>query len=181
MSREDELTVLERALDQAADVVDSVEEADLGRPTPCADWSVSDLVGHLAVAPGRFARMVRGEDVDWSAAPPSPDADPAEEFRRGATELLEAWRGVGDGQVPMGPDWQSAELAVHTYDLMSALGRPTDALDQEVADRGLEFMRAALKPEIREPAFGPEQPAPADADSYQQIAAFAGRGVGGSG
>jgi uncharacterized protein (TIGR03086 family) len=176
-TREDELAVLARGLDQAAGIVDTVEESDLARSTPCADWTVSALVDHLVVAPARFAQMVRGEEVDWSAPTPSSDGHGAEELRRGAAELMEAWRAVGSDDVSMGPDWQSAEVAIHTYDLVAALGRPTDGLDQEVADRGLAFMKANLQPQMREPAFDAEQSAPEDADAYQRIAAFAGRAV----
>jgi hypothetical protein len=38
-------------------------------------------------------------------------------------------------------------------------------------------MRSNLTADGRGPAFGPEQPAPAGADAYQRIAAFAGRRV----
>lgn len=125
------------------------------------------------MSPAKFAEMVRGEEVHWSA-PPHVDSAPATAFRTSADELLAAWR-QGNGGPSMGPDWQTAEIAVHTYDLARALDRPTDVLDAEVAERGLAFMQANLKPEMRSQAFGPEQPAPEEADPYQRIAAFAGR------
>jgi hypothetical protein len=87
---------------------------------------------------------------------------------------------VADDAAPGGPvsvDWQCAELAVHTWDLATAIGRPTADLDAEVAERGLAFMRASLTDDNRSPAFGPEEPAPESADPYQRIAAFAGRSV----
>jgi uncharacterized protein (TIGR03086 family) len=173
----DELTVLARGLDQASELLGSVSDDDLATTTACSEWTVSELVDHLVASPANFAQLVRGGDVDWSAPTPHVGDDRVTVFRAGAGELLEAWRAVGDGEAPMGPDWQSAEIAVHSYDLAAALGRPTAALDQEVAARGLAFMQANLKPEIRGPAFGPEQPAPDGADVYQQIAAFAGRTV----
>jgi uncharacterized protein (TIGR03086 family) len=176
-NRDDELTVLARGLDQAATLLESVTEEDLTTSTPCQEWTVSELVDHLVAAPTSFAQMVRGEEVDWSAPTPHVGDDRAAAFRAGAEALLDAWGAVGDGEAPMGPDWQSAEVAVHSYDLAAALGRTTAELDQQVAERGLAFMEANLKPEIRDPAFGPEQPAPEGADSYQRIAAFAGRTV----
>jgi len=176
-NREDELAVLTRGLDQAATLLESVGDEDLGRPTPCHDWTAAELVDHLIAAPASFAGMVRGDEVDWSAPTPHVGDDRAEAFRASADELLQAWRAVGEGDAPMGPDWQSAEIAVHTYDLATALGRPSSELDAEVAERGLAFMRANLTPEIRGPAFGPEQPAPDGADAYERIAAFAGRTV----
>ena len=44
-----------------------------------------------------------------------------------------------------------------------------------MAERGLAFMSQGLTSENRGPVFDPEQPAPADADAYARIAAFAGR------
>jgi hypothetical protein len=38
-------------------------------------------------------------------------------------------------------------------------------------------MAASMTDEMRGDAFAPERPAPADADAYQRIAAFAGRSV----
>ena len=46
-----------------------------------------------------------------------------------------------------------------------------------MAERGLAFMQAGLTADNRAPVFGPEQPAPPDADAYTRIAAFAGRAV----
>jgi uncharacterized protein (TIGR03086 family) len=174
-NRDDELTVLVRGLDQAADLLGSVGDDDLATSTPCDEWSVSDLVDHLVATPASFAAMVRGEEVDWSAPTPHVGDDRRAVFQTGADALLLAWRDLGDGEAPMGPDWQSAEVAVHSYDLAAALGRSTAGLDPEVAERGLAFMQANLKPEIRGPAFRAEQPAPEGADAYQRIAAFAGR------
>jgi uncharacterized protein (TIGR03086 family) len=176
-NRDDELAVLVRGLDQATTLLGSVNDSDLAGPTPCRDWTVAELVDHLVAAPAKFAAMVRGDEVDWSAPTPHVDGERAETFRASADELISAWHAVGEGEAPMGPDWQSAEVAVHTYDLATALGRSTSDLDAEVAERGFAFMRANLTPENREPAFLPEQPAPDDADAYQRIAAFAGRSV----
>ena len=64
--------------------------------------------------------------------------------------------------------------AVHTYDLATALERATDDLDPEVAEDSRPSMTSSMTDEMRGDAFGPEQPAPADADAYQRIAAFAG-------
>jgi uncharacterized protein (TIGR03086 family) len=177
-NRDDELAVLSRGLDQAAGLLGEVTDADLAATTSCEEWTGAELVDHLVAAPARFARLVRGEEVDWSAPTPPAGGDPVAAFREAGGELLRAWQDLGDGEAPVGPDWQSAEVAVHTWDLATTLGRPTDDLDPEVAERGLAFMQANLKPEIRGPAFGPEQPAPDGADAYQRIAAFAGRRVG---
>lgn len=173
--RDTALAALARGLDQAEALLGSIEDRDLIAPTPCRDWTTAELVDHLVAAPRNFARMVRGEQVDWSAPTPHVGDDRAAVFRAAADELMAAWEAAGD--VQPGPDWQSAEIAVHTYDLAVAVGRPTEDLDAEVAERGLAFMQASLTPDNRGPAFQPEQPAPDGADAYQRIAAFAGRPV----
>ncbi|MBB3084150.1 hypothetical protein [Geodermatophilus sabuli] len=81
------------------------------------------------------------------------------------------------GGGPVSLDWQCAELAVHTWDLATAIGRTTGDLDAEVAQRGSASMRAGLTDGHRGPAFGPEQRTPEGADACQRTAAFAGRSV----
>jgi uncharacterized protein (TIGR03086 family) len=176
MTPDDDPAVLRRGLDQLAGLLDDVPGGALGDPTPCPQWSVQDLVDHIVAAPSRFARMARGEAVDWSATP-SAGHEPAALFRALAEDLLGVVADDAASGGPMPVDWQCAEIAVHTWDLATALGRPTGDLDAEVAERGLAFMRASLTEDNRGPAFGPEQPAPEGADAYQRIAAFAGRAV----
>jgi uncharacterized protein (TIGR03086 family) len=177
MKAADDPPVLRRALDQLAGLLDGVASGALSGPTSCEQWSVQDLVDHIVAAPSRFARMVRGEGIDWSAPTPSAGHDPAARFRSNADELLRAVRDHAAADVPVAVDWQCAELAVHTWDLAAAIGRSTGDLDPAVAERGLAFMRANLTEANRSPAFGPEQPAPEGADPYQRVAAFAGRSV----
>jgi uncharacterized protein (TIGR03086 family) len=175
VTSEDDLAVLSRALDQLTGLLDAVDRKALSDPTPCTEWTVQDLLDHVVAAPARFARMMRGEPIDWSAGTPPAGDDPAGAFRSSAADLLGAWQDGSAGAV--GLDWQLAEFAVHTSDLATALGRSTRDLDPEVAERGLAFMRANLTDERRGPAFGPEQPVRDGADAYQRIAAFAGRRV----
>ena len=176
MTSDDALPVLHRALDQLADLLDEVPRGALGDRTPCEQWTVQDLVDHVVAAPAKFARMVRGESIDWSLPTPPAGDDPAAAFRAHADDLLTAWR---DEDAPQGPgvDWQCGELAVHTWDLATALGRSTADLDPAVAELGAAFMRANLTEANRGPVFGPEQPAPDGADAYGRLAAFAGRSV----
>ena len=173
----DDATVLRRALDQLARLLDDVPRDALKDGTPCEQWSVEDLIDHIVAAPAKFARMARGESIDWSSPTPSAGDDPAARFRVHADDLLDAWRESGGGGGAIDLDWLCAELAVHAWDLATALGRPTGELDQDVAKRGLAFMRANLTDDNRGPAFGPERRAPEGGDAYQRAAAFAGRSV----
>jgi uncharacterized protein (TIGR03086 family) len=169
----DEIRVLSRALDQAGDLLVHVDAEHLEKSTPCPDWTVADLVDHLVAGPGKFLQMLRGEQPDWSGNEHVAE-QPATRFRAVADDLMHAWHRQPE-EALSGADWQTAEFAVHTWDLATALGRSTDSLDPEVAERGLAFMRANLTADNRGPAFGPEQPVRPDADPYTRLAAFAGR------
>lgn len=173
------VVVLSRALDQAGDVLAAVHPDQLGLPTPCGGWDVAHLVGHLVAAPVHFLQMARGEDVDWSAGPEPAETNGAAEFRSNADDLLHHWHQVGDeadaGQV----DWQTAEVAIHTWDVARATRQSPD-LDPEVAERALALMSAMLTPENRGHAFGPPVPVPDDAPAYDRLAAYAGRDVASS-
>ena len=172
----DPIGVLSRALDQTGDLLDHVHADVLDRPTPCSEWNVSTLADHVVNDAHQFLLMVQGKQPDWSAPAPHLTQAWGPTFRATADNLIRAWHDLGDTP-PLPPALQFAEFAVHDWDLATALGLPLDALDPQVAELGLEFMRANLTPELREGAFGPEQPAPPDAGPYDRIAAFAGRPI----
>jgi uncharacterized protein (TIGR03086 family) len=172
----DDVRVLSRALDQTGDVLDHVTRDQLRRPTPCGDWDVATLLDHLLDAPRRFLALMHGEQVDWSATPPHVTEEWGPAFRVAADDLIHAWHEHSDTS-PVPADWQTAELAVHTWDVAVAVGWPTTRLDPEVAHRALAFMRANLTEENRGPAFGPPAPAPGGSGPYEELAAYAGRSV----
>ena len=172
-TRED-LSALDRGLTQLGSLVESVQPTDLDRPTPCTDWTVRELVSHVVQGPANFATTVRGGSPDWSAGSELPE-DWAATFASHAEDLRTAWTQHPDTEP--GPDFQTAELAVHAWDLATALGRDSSELDPRVAERGWDVMSAALTPENRGKAFEPARDAPQDADPYQRLAAFAGREV----
>ena len=165
--------VLARALDQTARVLSAIPADQLTRGTPCSDWDVARLVAHVVAGPQNFVTMSRGGQPDWSAIPPLPD-DWTAAFRSEADDLLRTWREAGESASPQAVDWQTAEFAVHTWDLARATGQSTD-LDPDVAQRGLDFMSGALAPDNRGDAFAPAVVLPEEASVPDRLAAFAGR------
>lgn len=168
------VVVLSRALDQAGDVLANVHPEQLSQPTPCQDWDVERLVRHLVATPGKFAAMLRGEQPDWSDDPPVPDHEWASLFRVAADDLIHLWHQQGDDTDERAADMQTAELAVHTWDLARATGQ-TAELDETVAHRGLALMSSGLTPDNRGDAFTEEVEAPDNAPVYHRLAAFSGR------
>jgi uncharacterized protein (TIGR03086 family) len=180
---------LERALHQAGLVIARIEPDQSELPTPCGEWDVRALVNHIVYDARMFAetsegrpRPPAGEDLidgDWSAA-----------YSSAAGELLEVWQrpGATEGTItlPQGElprTWrlgqQTANFAVHAWDVAKATGQPT-GLDPEVGRLALEWGQENLKPEFRGApgsgkAFGPEVPVPADAEVYDRLAGFFGR------
>lgn len=165
--------ILARALDQAAGVLSAIPADALSRGTPCNDWDVAGLVAHVVAAPRNFVTMSRGGQPDWCAAPPLPE-DWTAEFRAAADDLLRMWHEAGESASPQAVDWQTAEFAVHTWDLARATGQSTD-LDNQVAQQGLDFMSEALTPDNRGEAFAPAVDLREAAPVSDRLAAFAGR------
>ena len=168
------VVVLSRAIDQTGDVMSLVHEDQLALPTPCADWDVARLLSHLVAMPRNFVEMADGIEVDWMAEPEPVTVGWTADFRSLADDLIHFWHQVGEDADPQQVDWQTAELAVHTWDLARAIGH-SPHLDPEVAERGLAFMSSALTPDVRGESFGPPVPVPDDAPVYDRLAAFAGR------
>lgn len=169
------VVVLSRALDQTGDVLAAIHQEQLTLPTPCAEWDVGRLVSHVVADPRHFLEMAAGGSPDWTDEPDRV-LYWAATFRSAGDDLIHHWHQVGDAAEPGQVDWQTAEFAVHTWDLVRATGQ-TVRLDPEIAERGLAFMSASLTDENRGSAFGPERPAPADASAYDRLAALAGRSL----
>jgi len=168
------LTVLSRALDQAQAAIEGVRPDQLPWSTPCPHWDVRRLVAHLVAGPAKFVEMDSGGQPDWSSDPSVELAEAGSTFRANADDLLASWRSKGDDADTSMADWQTAELAVHTWDLVTATDQERD-LDAEVAEHGLAFMSASLTGENRGDAFGPAIPVAGDAPVYDRLVAVAGR------
>jgi uncharacterized protein (TIGR03086 family) len=169
------LALLRRALDQAGGLIAEITPAQRSLPTPCEDWDVAALVGHVVGGLDNFTASARGEQPDWSAPRPRLDDDWQAAFRTRADALLESWRAADPARLDQA-SMQITEQAVHAWDIARAIGRPTAALDDEVAEHALAWGRQMLKPEYRGTgAFGAEVEVPAEAPAPDRLAAWFGR------
>ena len=173
------ILALQRALTQAADLLDQVTTTDLERPTPCAEWDVRRLANHLIAAPRIFVTMLQGAPPGWNGREDY-TVQLGEELRTRGNTLINLWREVAAaGEETMAdPDWQAAEIATHTWDLATALDRTTAELDQSVAQRALVAMDRILGPTRKGRAWSDARSAPEGSDAYTHLAAYAGREVG---
>jgi uncharacterized protein (TIGR03086 family) len=164
------------ALDQLTEIADKVRDDDLDKQTACTDWTVADLLDHLLVSTDNFKRQAEGGEADWTASAPDVE-DRAAELRSRADALHSAWE--SSEEAAKAASFAGPEFAVHGWDLATAIGVPSDDLDQSVAEDALGVMQQGLTEDNRAPVFGPEQEAPEGANAADRLAAFAGRSVGG--
>lgn len=178
-----------RALDQAEQQIAAACPDELSNGTPCADYDVRALLGHMVGVLHKIARIGAGSDA--SDVPDVVDgiADDgwAGAFAQARDEVERVWAddAMLDRMVTM-PwatmpgrttlDAYTHEFTVHSWDLAHATGRFAE-LDQDLAVEALEAFPRFAPPEERsgQGPFGPVVPVPDDADVYTQLAAYLGR------
>ncbi len=186
---------LARALDATGALVAGVRDEQWADPTPCSEWKVCDLTGHLIAGNRLFAGVLRRLPDAPAGTPAGGSAsDLPRAYREAADDLLAAFSLPGVLEetftVPFGTvpgsvalHLRITELLVHGWDLATATGQPA-RFPEDLAGEELAFTRRTLAsiPAGRNP-FGPPQPAPAGAAPLDQLAALLGRTVtaGGSG
>ena len=167
----------------AGTAIAAVTPEQMGLPTPCPDFDVRALLGHLLVVLDRVQAL--GAGTDPMAMPPvhtgiADDAWPAEWLAR-AHRVQTAWTDPARLSAEMVLPWvtapgaamlamYTAELTVHTWDLAQATGQTVVWRDEVVqvalaaalqalqpGDReaGFEAMRAHMPPELIGPHFPP--------------------------
>lgn len=172
----------------------SVTDEQLTAATPCPQYAVRDLLGHLLTLSVAFrdaARKDLGTTTDTRPDAAFPDLGPGwrEELPKALDELADAWRDpaawTGDTRAG-GADLPGAlagavvadELVVHGWDLARATGREY-APDPAALDSALDFLRAAADdPGRGNGAFGRVVPVPADAPPLDRAVALSGRDPG---
>lgn len=190
MADKDPLTLMRRAFDQSTAVIESVTPDQMALPTPCTEFDVRSLTGHMLFAAERVATGGRREPIadGEPVVTALGDAEWAPAFRRAADDALEAWAGpealAGEIVLPFGTfpaavvaSIYNLEQVTHAWDLAVATGRP-GLLDPELAEAVFPVAVQMLPPEGRdapELPFGPVVDVPADAPLYERLAGFMGR------
>lgn len=159
--------------------------AQLDEQTPCTEWKVRDLFGHVLGGATMFAAMVRGDDPP--AAPPSPsDEELGAATAAAASDIHEAVKTPGALDktlaTPLGEMTGDSfarllafDVLVHSWDLATATGQTVD-VPADVVVAVESYARQAVGPELRQPGvFGPEVTAPDDATPLERLVAFSGR------
>ncbi len=169
-------------------LVDRIEPAQLNDPTPCANFTVHDVLDHMIVGGSTFAYAFRGEDAPEINAPPVYGRVPAAELHTAMDDLLAAVKSNGAiertiaapfGDVPgeVFARFVAFDGLVHCWDLATATGLSFELPDNVIGAVD-EFARAALSPDMRDgDTFKEESAAPDDASRLQRLVAFSGRSL----
>ncbi len=178
-----------RALDQSGRLVSAVTAADLDRPTPCTEYTVRQLLGHLVAVERRVAHISRGgQPFDVTSLVTDVPDDAWKQAWTTAREELDA--ALSEDDVldrtfahPAGvfPGRQVifayvSEMTVHGWDLAMATGR-RDSLDESLAGASLGPTTQFLPAEPRggHIPFGPVVDVPPDAPAYDRLVGWVGR------
>ena len=170
---------------------------DMARMTPCAGWTLGDLIAHMTAQHDGFAAAAAGEGADLTHWPPGePARDPVGEYEAAAGRVLAAFAadGVLDRQFTL-PEispqlrfpatraigFHFIDYVVHGWDVARSLGLDHYELEPELLDAALLMARAVPDGELRQQGLVPFAPAVAMAGEVSvlgQIVALLGRRPG---
>src|SRR5262247_104364 len=140
-----------RAVRRSVELVDAVTANDLIRPTPCGEWTLAELIGHLTAQHRGFAAAARGQGADlanWSVPPAG--SEPVADYRPAAEEVIAAFAAAEPDARFTLPEistrmtfpasqaigFHLIDYVVHSWDLARSLDVPVDLDD--------DLVRAAL-------------------------------------
>lgn len=178
-----------RALDQAEQQATSVRPDELDNRTPCSDYDVRALLGHIVAVLSKLARIGAGGDAsDLPDVIDGIDDDAwLGAFHRARGEAERVWADDAlldqvvtlpwatlPGRVAL--DAYTHEFTVHSWDLAHATGR-LGQLDPDLAVQALEAFSQFAPPDTRSEngKFGPVVSVSDDAEVYSRLAAYLGR------
>ena len=188
----DLLPTMDKVLDRAGEVVDSVEPGQLTNATPCAEWNVRDVINHITGGATMFAVCVEEGSVPDDLMPKLMGGDNLGDDYKGALHVasdraraafkseraLDKMVKLPFGEMPAGVALNIAVMDVmtHALDIAKATGQTVD--DEALLETALEIGRNLITDDFRTPGvFDAEQPAPEGASAEDKLLAFAGRKV----
>jgi uncharacterized protein (TIGR03086 family) len=126
-----------RTIERSIEIVDSVTMDQLGWPTPCAEWDLSDLLAHMIAQHCGFAAAADGNTTDLSMWDVHPVGDePAAAYTAAARRVMAAFAAHADqlrafflpeirdgGPFPaeMAIGFHLVDYVVHAWDVAASL------------------------------------------------------------
>lgn len=186
----DELLALHRtAVRTSVEIVSQVSADDLGKPTPCSEWTLAELLAHMTAQHHGFAAAARGKGGDLAAWKVSVSSRPVADYAEAAEDVLAAF---AEPEVPQRefelpefgarfPAMQAIgfhliDYVVHGWDVARSLGLD-HRLALELAEPALRIALAVPDGESRLKPGAPFAPAIAadDEDPLNRVLTALGR------
>lgn len=184
------------AVQHSIDIVNTVTREDFGRPTPCGEWTLLDLLAHMTVQHRGFAAAARGSGADlenWNvnAVVDAVRADHARAHADAALDVIDAFAADGAPEalfglpefgegvaVPgtIGMGFHFVDYVVHGWDVAASLGVRYE-LPADVVAAALPLVLTVPDGEFRTGAGAPFGPAlePPGGDDFDRILRYLGR------
>jgi uncharacterized protein (TIGR03086 family) len=162
-----------------------IEPNQWASPTPCTEWPVRRVVGHLGGMNRVFCALLAGEPMpDRSEIA---DTDLAQQYEASGDALVALFRAQGalerEFVGPLGSSTGYERLQIRLYDLLAhgwdvarATGQRLNLAD-DLCARSLAFATRQLDGVDRAGRFEPPQSCPDEATALDRLAAFLGRDV----
>ncbi|WP_344861772.1 TIGR03086 family metal-binding protein [Planomonospora alba] len=168
--------MLSRAADRTIGVVRGIGDDRFGLPTPCTEYDVRALLGHLSWVAAMMAALARKEQV------PPQDTEPAALEGR-VRDMVAAWADPAafEGEspmmgLPMTVVFQMGlgDLVFHGWDLARATGQDYE-VDTETAEATLAYIEQMAPMARQNGVIGEEVAVPADAPPFERALGLSGR------
>src|SRR3954447_15191585 len=186
----DNVALLRRTIAETNRLVDGTSEAQLDDPTPCAEWTVRDLINHLTGGSTMFAVSAEQGSVPDDMVGQLLGGDHLRDDYKGAFHtattramaafdqpgVLEKMVKLPFGEMPAGIALNIAifDVATHACDLAKATGQKVS--DDELLEQALAIGKQMIGPELRGAGlFDEAQPISDAASASDRLLAFAGR------
>jgi uncharacterized protein (TIGR03086 family) len=181
-------TMYERALRHTGAVVAGTKRDQLGDPTPCAEWTVRDVLNHLIGGCLSFAAGGAGESRPLDDGVDHCAEDHVGEFDRAAKEALEAFSQPGALEKEFTMPWGAspgaaalglalADAVVHGWDIAKGTGQEIQ-IEEDIAAALYGMTSQMMEPKGSYPrgdAFGPPVEVPEDAPAADKLLGYLGR------
>jgi uncharacterized protein (TIGR03086 family) len=179
-----------RACDQVTARVELIGEDQWDLPTPCTEWDVHDLVGHLVSGTSWMTPLMSGRTIAEVGDSLNGDLlgnDPTGAWRRAASAAVAACEADGAldelvhlsaGDTPAA-DYigeRILDLVMHAWDLSRAIGAD-ERLDPDLVDAAAKVLVEKADLWRQYGALGPAVETGPDADAQTQLLAESGRKV----
>lgn len=170
------------------ELVGRIRYVQLQDPTPCAEFTVHDVLDHMMLLGGTFAPLFRGETPTAVKVPVVYGWVPAEEFTATMNDLLCAVHSPGAlDRTIAGPFGEvdgdtfarfvAFDGLIHGWDLATATGQPW-APPLDVTSAVDAFARQAVSPAMRDGVtFKEPTEEPVAGTPLELLVAFSGRAV----